>query len=119
MSKTDYIRAAVDLADGWRVFGGMDIEGWDYIAPHQQDDKRLSEITQVDLDTLAAQLVRQVDALDGFFVDSDEYGTAKVWAKESGLGMGRIAKSNDGDKGRTMNTIKAIVDSKVLAEKGL
>lgn len=71
------------------------------------------------LDALAAQLVRQVDAMNGFdfeerFKDgqyafsSDEYGTAKVWAKDSGLSWGRITKANDDD--RTMNTLKAIDD---------
>jgi len=65
-------------------------------------------------DIIAAQIVRQIDVLDNFWVDSDPHGTAKVWSGSAfSVGdMARIAKANDED--RTMNSIRAIVDSGVL-----
>jgi hypothetical protein len=107
---TDYLRKAVELADGWRYKDGYIIVGERYYITINK--KAFPVETTIGLDALAAQLVRQVDALDQFFVDSDRWGTVKVWAQNSGLGMGRIAKEKE--TARTMNTIKAIVDSGVL-----
>ena len=63
------------------------------------------------LDALAAQLVRQVDALVGFDFVSDEEGGAAIYPA-----TGKDFSHCDSGEGRTMNTIKAIVDSKVLDE---
>ena len=118
--KTDkeHLRAGVELADGWTLETG------DLV--HHKDAWQLfpiSELPQTIKDAIAAQLVHQVDELNSMRThirdqnakafSSDEYGTARVWTSESGLGFGRIAKANDND--RTMNTIKAIVDSGVLS----
>lgn len=119
MKDQDLIRKAFDLADGWEY----EIEAVDpdyiYLSAadgtywHMDEESiPLAELPRIFVDALAAQLVRQVDALSKFAVDSDPYGTAKVWERVSGESLSRISKSNDSD--RTMNTIRAIVESGVL-----
>ena len=90
---TDYIRKAVELADGFRWLHRDQVEIPDLnnavLRPFEQ---------QWFLDALAAQLVRQVDA---------------VLPQQDWLTLSRpFYKTNGPD--RTMNTIKAIVDSGVL-----
>ena len=95
LPNVDKIKKAVELADGWTWMGP---EGTD----------RLQPMSQPFLDALAAQLVRQVDVLDGFVVITRSNRT-RIWSvKISG-----IWKEVEGDD-RTMNTINAIVNSKVL-----
>ena len=98
----DYIRKAVQLADGWHVssddcvttdeFGGL---------AHPTESEIL-------LDALAAQLVRQVDAIDAIYVMS--YPDKSAVIDDGLLDVVGIHEGPD----RTMNTIKAIIDSKVL-----
>ena len=85
-----YIRKAVELADGWDYYADDDHDqGW--------------------LDMLAAQLVRQVDALDGFNFVSGQDCYSYVWrACDDKAEMASYGPD------RTMNTIKAIVASGVL-----
>ena len=78
----DVIRKAVELADGF---------WWKEDCVHVLDTPmhyRADALPQTILDALAAQLTRQVDELDDYWVCAED--------------------------DRTMNTIKAIVDSKVL-----
>lgn len=81
---TDYIRKAIELADGWEM------------------ESELGE-----LDALAAELVRRVVLIEGFDV--------VVCNGESAV-MDPLWKCAGNAQGpdRTMNTIKAIVDSGVL-----
>jgi len=93
---SDYVKKAVELADGWRLDGNgvwppRPLPG----APFQEATK-----VQVTLDALAAQLVRQVDAT--------------VYSCQVGRGMAQCYNSIQQGPDRTMNTIKAIVDSGVL-----
>jgi len=112
---TDYIRKAIELADEWSLVHIYDGEDWGQEfgdnsgVPTQQVLIQEPTKFQSSLDALAAQLVRQVDAVDGIIFNS--------------LGNMECAVSNVGDvtdyssvRGydRTMNTIKAIVDSGVL-----
>jgi len=110
MNDQDYIRTAVELADGWEIIGNDVVfsDGW---LAHEPRFLNYS-LPEWAKDALAAQLVKQVDALDDFWVDSDNYGTAKVWIGDLDGPKSRIAKSNDDN--RSMNTIKVIVDSKVI-----
>ena len=98
MTDQDYIRKAVELADGWD-------------SADEQVDCPLGcafrfPLQVVVLDAIASQLVRQVDATDywveatSHFVDVRGIGISRKWRHES--------------DDRTMNTIKAIVDSEVL-----
>lgn len=100
----DYIRKAVELADGFRWLNRDQVEVPDLnnvvLRPFEQ---------QWFLDALAAQLVRQVDALDDIRCDVDSR-YSEVW----GNGQQTLGKHISDD--RTMNTIKAIVDSGVLSE---
>lgn len=91
MTDQEIIRKAVELLDG------------DHYFPTD---------TQWGLDALAAQLVRQVDALDRYAFGSDEAGWASVW-DEMPSNFERIAIVDE-DVDRTMNTLKCIVDSGVL-----
>ena len=112
MNEQDYIRKAVELADGWE---------WNWSRPFcNKVDCKYSLVPanqpmeQWQLDALAAQLVRQVESLPiGEFPDdapSAVYQTpheVQVWHKKR---IVAIAAKDD----RTMNTIRAIVDSGVL-----
>lgn len=109
----DYIRKAIELADGWTLketgaFHSPFCEPMFDIAPEM--------LSQPHKDALAAQLVRQVDVLSGYWVETTE-GVATV-CKSTGdstdQGCGFMAL--DGED-RTMITIKAIVDSGVLSVK--
>jgi len=107
------IRKAVELADGWREHRGTFIcdelpMSWLF---DRLDDAAFNEDGyEAALDALAAQLVRQVDALydtDLFFVDADRW---MVRIEKHSIGtMGR-----SGGPDRTMNTLRAIVESGVL-----
>ena len=101
---SDYIQEAAIIADGWdwttdedgNWLGGPDM-GW-----HEDI------ISQGALDALAAQLVRQVDAVDGVNLISTPNGVDVY------LGTGFQSIKTVEGKDRTMNTIKCIVDSGVL-----
>lgn len=109
MNDQDYIRKAVELADGWHLNG--EAFGTPNDGPDLDDIKN---ITQQDKDALAAQLVRQLDASNScsLFVHppvGDSPGYARI------LGVRELKVRKEGDD-RTMNTIKAIVDSGVLKD---
>jgi len=97
MTDQDYIKAAVELADGWTYHDGD--------CSHEETERWFIDckLPQVWLDALAAQLVRQVDVLnvtnleiynDGVYIGTDHDDNIII-----------------SDSDRTMNTIKAIVDS--------
>ena len=120
MNDKDFIRKAVELADGWGY--GIEDEGTeDELAYLENADDTfwyvdeenidLRSLPRIFMDALAAQLVRQVDALGTHFVGTAPMGST-VYEIISSVSERPIMKSH-GD-GRTMNTIKAIVDSGVL-----
>jgi len=108
MSDQDYIRKAVELADGWRWAGDT------WYGPMLICDTRIDTLLEDKwrflLDALAAQLVRQVDALECLYI-STGHDAAHV-IKISGCTHIGLKSVHGPD--RTMNTLKAIVDSKVL-----
>ena len=106
MNNQDTVRKAVLLADGW------DISTDDYYYGPYVVGAHISNIKQSATDALAAQLVRQVDArwdqrnpqcphIIAFANRVECWATGWPPTVTEGLD-------------RTMNTIKAIVDSKVL-----
>lgn len=101
MNNQDYIRKAVELADGWRWLHRDQVEvpllNSAVVNPFEK---------QWFHDALAAQLVRQVDATGSCVVTVHGRGTEL--SPPDGTWIVRTAH------GRTMNTIRAIVDSKVL-----
>lgn len=106
---SDLIRKAVELADGFEVHNGRELRvltnhGTFYVDYDQQ----------FFLDALAAQLVRQVDALapDVLF-DCGFDGEAFVVTDDDDWMIGGKKDSRD----RTLNTITAIVESGVLDDK--
>jgi hypothetical protein len=105
MNDQDYIRKAVELADGWWFYS----DGT-YRVDFLVGTFTLSDIPQGHQDALAAQLVRQVDA-------------AKYQMIIYSGSQSEIYDVYEQDKGRasgpdtTMNTIKAIVDSNILHKK--
>lgn len=114
-SKEDYIRKGVELADGWScvmykaghtVYIGL-IETAIGSKYHPEDQEML--------DALAAQLVRQVDALRGM-----TFETYQTFSKLTLIDAQAMPKDEfyGGEFDRTMNTIKAIIDSKVLEQRG-
>ena len=109
---TDYIKRAVELAEGFELQGEQET-----VAGTTAKFVRVpvgflsvSWSTFLErpayLDALAAQLVRQVDALDYAY-----FGTGGDRAACCGNGTGGLNRKG---KDRTMNTIKAIIDSGVL-----
>lgn len=108
MNDEQYIRKAVELADGWRLVkqrDGMERMDNNVCAgfPIKVDD-----LDHIWVSALAAQLVEQVDALDGHSFSSN----ALQWCYVSRADGARTHFCASSD--RTMNTIKAIVNSKVL-----
>ncbi len=119
MNEQDYIRKAVELADGWEttrndgfILPSWSANSWAY--PH---------VPQHILDALAAQLVRQVDATTGFYLSIatkqkrrflfwELEKTTYVFQEEGQLE--KVVSWSASGPDRTMNTIKAIVDSGVL-----
>ena len=119
MKDEDYIRKAVSLADGWDITENSAITipnggdnwfvDWPMVYLNDWPDYGLQFV----VDALAAQLVRQVDAIEApkhpdrpsaFYSTPHE---CQVWMR------GKVASVKTADD-RTMNTIKAIIDSKVL-----
>lgn len=112
MKDEDYIRKAVELADGWEYAGHDSIQDW------IRGPKYFQPLSQIDpwmIDALAAQLVRQVDALKpvdlrSIYIMIDGFGSVAV----HDMSDMNYVKAHVSGPDRTMNTIKAIVDSKVL-----
>ena len=102
MNDNDYIRKAVELADGWSISHNI------VYPPTQHLAMSIHHTSTWILDALAAQLVRQVDATGEQYVASTH-----SYVAVRGRGRCRSHIEYD-DNDRTMNTIKAIVDSGVL-----
>ena len=110
---SDLIRKAVELADGFE-WDDNTLTGNFFIGFPLSAAERRHQLRQhwreaddtVALDALAAQLVRQVDAL--------EWDTI-IWRNGTGI-YDRLLEAQTHINGpdRTMNTIKAIVESGVL-----
>ena len=118
---TDYIKRAVELAEGWVIthfYVGEDWEDWvefydySYSGGHPYITFQLQSPIQHDLDALAAQLVRQVDSLRNPRCMVIQFPESVEVALDQSRQGEHISKSIGDD--RTMNTIKAIVDSGVL-----
>ena len=104
----DYIRKAMELADGFDLTEDqLTLPSGHYFMVCCND-----VIRPWMLDALAAQLVRQVDALDEYWFDNDKYCGSVVDSLGSSVGFSESPTDEPYD--RTMNTIKAIVDSGVL-----
>ena len=101
MNDQEYIRAGVELADGW----GLSTD--DYYFGPLIVGSHISKIGASAKDALAAQLVRQVDALGFLECDIDGGGTSITCPSNDEFSPIRVW-GND----RAMNTIKAT--SKVL-----
>jgi len=110
----EYIRDGVELADGWdltHIYAGEDIVSFYALGepsgPLPDMSFVLQQPTQCGLDALVAQLTRQVDALDSetFVMACDNYSTVKRIHT-------RLSFVEGPD--RTMNSLKAILDSRVL-----
>ena len=112
---TDLLRKAVELADGWRLSerGHIIYPSW-----HSHIGYSLEEtVPEWVLDALAAQLVRQIDSLSHkmgitVWMDSQRSVVATI-VHPRGIGSQHFLGVGEGDD-RTMNTIKAIVESGVL-----
>ena len=104
---TDYIKKAVELADGWEHDGNEIFNPVWYETPF--GEVHADDLRACHFDALAAQLVRQVDALPGPTHCNIYWRRTEIWKRNMAPVNGR---HSDGD--RTMNTIKAIVESGVL-----
>ena len=104
---TDYIKKAVELAEGWGFPSESQfLPGSPPIAESPSGYMGAIEATPELLDALAAQLVRQVEGA-GYGV-CIQYGCVDL-TKDM-----QVESTWSGGPDRTMNTIKAIVDSSVL-----
>ena len=108
MNDSDIIRKAVELAEGWLI--DADHHG-EYIVVAGIWNCPLDEgLPQHDKDALAAQLVRQVDAthLYDIIVYADE---VEIFESDD-----MFLNASEGPD-RTMNTLRAIVESEVLDDQ--
>lgn len=99
---TTYIRKAVELADGFQRRGHM-------VMVYGEIRMWLNNPGKMYLDALAAQLVRQVDATGKYTVTTYESTSTVLNTSPGHLWIEATGPD------RTMNTIKAIVDSGVLS----
>jgi len=109
MNDQDYICKAVKLADGWWFYSDNT-----YRVNFLSGNFIIEEIPQGHKDALAAQLVRQVDALDKVLIQISPLHTVLKWRDTYGDVMEFRRKERSEGTDRTTNTIKAIVDSTVL-----
>jgi len=94
MSDNEHIRKAVELADGW---------SWSMLCALEK-----SVLTgRGTVDALAAQLVRQVDALNGRY-------RIQIHSSRTIIFKSRYVHFEESGVDRAINTINAIVDSEVL-----
>ena len=103
---TDYIRKGVELADGWSMQRNF------VITPIEDIDLfHVDSLPQMQIDALAAQLVRQVDELPAM-----SFEIFQTWSRLTLLDAQAMPREEfyGRDSDRTLNTIKAIVDSGVL-----
>lgn len=110
-SDSDVIREAVELADGWSCQPDMHGDGVfiESVSGYKSTSYARDEIT----DALAAQLVRQIEKTD-FVVHQYERHTEVLHHR--GTMDYRLVRECHGDD-RTMNTIRAIVESGVLVDE--
>ena len=99
---TNYIKKAVELADGWSITSDDCVTTTEFGGLAHPTESRIL------LDALAAQLVRQVDLHHEVWTSPNKSTICSALVD----GGNRIAGHSGSD--RTMNTIKAIVDSGVL-----
>ena len=108
MNDQDYIRKAVELADGGEWTEQNNIRTPDGVCYYLHDGTFATEC----LDALAAQLVRQVDVMVEPEIVQRWCGVDINMRNEIGASYTVASSSIEND--RTMNTIKTIVDGKVL-----
>lgn len=108
MNDTWYVQKGVELCP--------DVYPWDYWKRNLAYAGDSEEWHQIHSDALAAQLVRQVDAInrEPLLYCNIRYDSTSISEVHTGKILGRCKGTND----RTMNTIRAIVDSKVLSDVG-
>lgn len=117
--KTDeqYLVEGIKLADGWSIAPFHD-NGWVVTVPDEYDvdlrfHRGMETLPKWMIDAVAAQLRRQVDAMDNRWVRVDHI-SADIYTKVSG---GRTDFSRvhfHGDDDRSLSVIKMIVNSKEL-----
>ena len=107
MNDQDYIRAGIELADGWNISKGWLVNGPWIFEPLDAFAIHIDKLPDFLKAALAAQLVRQVDALGFLECDIDGGGTSITCPSNDEFSPIRVW-GND----RAMNTIKAT--SKVL-----
>jgi hypothetical protein len=111
VTDTDYIREGVKLADGFQLTNDERY----FSMPHGGYVPTIDECPQQYIDALAAQLVRQVEYAEHIVAVTKEVTQIKhVRDNYSTHVHEPVARKSGPD--RTLNTIKAIVDSGVLAE---
>ena len=103
---TDTIKKAVELADGWELTGEIVYPPW----THASVAMHCSNPSTIIMDALAAQLVRQVDAL--------EHCEILTSPRQSYVIRHAKIESNAEGPDRTENTVNCIVDSRVLEVEG-
>lgn len=111
MNDSEIIRKAVELADGWGItmWSGRPMV---HCPIDDVDGFHIDHLPNLFLDSLAAQLVRQVDALTNPDVGLQlcrGVSVVDIYLPDSPLRQAAV----DGPD-RTMNTLRAIVESGVL-----
>ncbi len=109
MNDSEHIRKAVELADGWTMASSSVVQ-----PPTKHLAMSIHNPSTWILDALAAQLVRQVDALDSNLIAFGSASTGQAMVYRDAL-AGDVVIVDEGD--RTMNTIKAIIESKALESR--
>ena len=111
MNDNDYIRKAVEMANGFEISHPDDKRLETYYFPTGMGHKvRKGHAPQIFLDALAAQLVRQVES--PYYVAMTLHHSAVM--KIASLRQDSEISFVENEFEWAMNTIKVIIDSKVL-----
>ena len=106
----DYIKAAVEQADGFQLTSDgryFSLPDGGYVPP-------IDECPQQYIDALAAQLARQVDDTEYRLIVSGRFTEIMQDNFEDVKRMTSKCIASSKGPNRSMNTIKVVVDSKVL-----
>ena len=109
MDNQDYIKEGAELADGWGIDGIWRCVGDAGAKIHDAEFDLSRPLPNYIKAALAAQLTEQVDATD-YRLDIGPKGTV-LYEPQGGM-----FESPGLNSDRAMNTIKVIVDSRVLKE---
>jgi hypothetical protein len=104
MINNEQLQAAVILADGWSAGEYVVIAPYGFMFG-------VDKFCSIGVNALAAQLVSQIDEMENYAINVNEFGASVTFTDDAGCGV--LGTSQGRDKGRSVNAILAILDAGV------